>query len=107
MSVSNREALIPKLFPGRELRFGALDATERLLCKAEATPAVDNFMSTFKGEQVFAGRDYLLLEKQHWAKVRRNHLVTHLTNLQLGEYSYIATNALCHVSSVGAALGPD
>ena len=64
-------------------------------------------MSTFKGDHVFAGWDHSLLEKQHWAKVCRSILVTHLTDMQLGEYSYIATNALCHVSSVSAVLGPD
>ena len=89
----------PTILPGRELQFGALGAAVRLLCEAEATPAVENFMWTFKGEQVVAGRDYSLLETQHGAMVRSSLLVTRLTDLQLGEYSCIVTNALGHVSS--------
>jgi hypothetical protein len=66
----------------------------RVVCEAEATPAIESFLWTFRGRPVTSGPDHSILETQHGATVRSSLLVASLAESQLGEYTCTVTNAL-------------
>ena len=89
----------PTILPGRELQFGAIGSSVRVVCEAEATPAVESFLWSFQGGPINPGSEYSILETQHGPMVRSSLLITSLTDEQLGEYTCTVTNALGSAST--------
>ena len=89
----------PTILPGRELQFGAIGSSVRVVCEAEATPSVESFLWSFQGRGIKPGSEYSILETQHGPMVRSSLLITSLTDEQLGEYTCTVTNALGSAST--------